>query len=501
MKNSLIALMIVFTSMTALGQTKPPNIIMIAVDDLNDWIGVYGGHPQVKTPNLDKFAKQSMVFRNASCPGPVCGPSRSALLSGFRPSTTGVYGNDHNLLDYAIPQTHATLPEYFSKNGYLTISSGKIFHKHNTANGVDHGQWAFDVWDDQKGGGKIIPEKYFSRNKGIVNGVKLENPLYAKGGGAEFSFGPTSGKKEETSDYKTAKWFEKKLQDNYDKPFFMSMGISKPHLPFHVPEEFFNMYGLDTLKMPEYKMDDLDDILDKNGKKAYEPEADFLWSKHYGVEKEVVRAYLAAITYADACIGVLLDALAKSKYADNTIVMIYGDHGWHLGEKLRYRKATLWRESTQLPFIFHVPGMTKMQDCNRNVNLLDIYPTLIDLCNLPKKQLDGKSFAPLLKDPTLKWTPTVTTSGKGEHSVISEKWHYIQGRNQVLQLYNLENDPMEWTNLIDKNTPETKAAIKELKAYIPVNDAPEVRNKGVKEKVGGEPDPTLKAKRILAKLE
>ena len=503
MKNSLIALMIVFTSMTALGQTKPPNIIMIVVDDLNDWVGVYGGHPQVKTPNIDKFAKQSMVFRNASCPGPVCGPSRSALLSGFRPSTTGVYGNDHNMLDYAIPQTHATLPEYFSRNGYLTISSGKVFHKHNTQNGVDHGQWAFDVWDDAKGGGKVIKEKYFSRNQGIVNGVKLENPLYAKGGGAEFSFGPTEGKTENTADYKTAKWFEQKLQDNYDKPFFMAMGISKPHLPFHVPEEFFNMYGLDTLKMPEYKMDDLDDILDKNGKIAFQPEADFLWSKHYGVEKEVVRAYLAAITYADACIGVLLDALAKSKYADNTIVMIYGDHGWHLGEKLRYRKATLWRESTQLPFIFHVPGMTKMQDCNRNVNLLDIYPTLIDLCNLPKKQLDGKSFAPLLKDPSLKWTPTVTTSGKGEHSVISEKWHYIQGRNQVLQLYNLENDPMEWTNLINKKTPETEAAIKELKAYIPVNDAPEVKRTGggEKEKVQGVPDPTLKEKRKLAKFE
>lgn len=503
MKNILIALMIAFTSMMALGQKKAPNIIMIAVDDLNDWVGVYGGHPQVKTPNIDKFAKQSMVFRNASCAGPVCGPSRSALLSGFRPSTTGVYGNNHNMLDYPIPQTHATLPEYFSKNGYLTISSGKIFHKHNTPNGVDHGHWAFDVWDDQRGGGKVIPEKFNSRNQGIVNGVKLENPLYAKGGGAEFSFGPVEAKKETTSDYKTAKWFEKKLQDNYDKPFFMSMGISKPHLPFTVPEEFFNMYGLDTLKMPEYKMDDLDDILDKNGKKAFEPEADFLWSKHYGVEKEVVRAYLAAISYADACIGVLLDALAKSKYADNTIVMIYGDHGWHLGEKLRYRKATLWRESTQLPFIFHVPGMTKLQDCNRNVNLLDIYPTLIDLCNLPKKQLDGKSFAPLLKNPKLKWTPTVTTSGMGEHSVISEKWHYIQGRNQVFQLYNLEDDPMEWTNLIDKKTPEVKAAIKDLKAYIPVNDAPEVKNrKGDSEKVGqGNPDPTLKAKRNLATLE
>jgi len=330
-------------AMSVFFQEKKPNIIMIAVDDLNDWVGVYGGHPQAKTPNLDKLAKSSMIFRNASCPGPVCGPSRSALLSGYRPSTTGVYGNDHNMLDYPIPQTHATLPEYFSKNGYITISSGKIFHKHNTPNGVDHGNWAFDVWDDQKGGGKIIKEKYFSRNKGIINGAAIENPLYQKGGGTEFAFGPTDGPKEATADYKTAKWFEAKLQDNYDKPFFMAVGISKPHLPFHVPQEFFDMYGLDTLKMPEYRMDDLDDIVDKNGKKVEEAQPDFLWAKHYGIEKDVARAYLAAVSYADACIGVVLDAVAKSKYADNTIIMVWGDHGWHLGEKLRFRKATLWR--------------------------------------------------------------------------------------------------------------------------------------------------------------
>lgn len=504
MKKKLFAIIAFLFAISIFSQDKRPNIIMIAVDDLNDWVGVYGGHPQAKTPNLDKLAKSSMIFRNASCPGPVCGPSRSALLSGYRPSTTGVYGNDHNLLDYPIPQTHATLPEYFSKNGYITISSGKIFHKHNTPNGVDHGNWAFDVWDDQKGGGKIIKEKYFSRNKGIINGKEIENPLYQKGGGTEFAFGPTDGPKEATADYKTAKWFEAKLQDNYEKPFFMAVGISKPHLPFHVPQEFFDMYGLDTLKMPEYRMDDLDDIVDQNGKKVEEAQPDFLWAKHYGIEKEVARAYLAAVSYADACIGVVLDAVAKSKYADNTIVMVWGDHGWHLGEKLRYRKATLWRESTQLPFIFHAPGMTKMQDCNRNVNLLDIYPTLIDLCKLPKKELDGKSFAPLLKNPNLKWGPTLTTAGEGNHSVISEKWHYINSKNSVEQLYNLENDPMEWTNLIHAKTSETEAAIKELRAYLPKNEVPEAKRKpGEKEKIKGEkgPDMTLKAKRVLSQLK
>ncbi len=505
MKKTLVTGLAMLSALSSFAQNQRPNIIMIAVDDLNDWIGPFGGNPQIKTPNLDKFAQKSMVFRNTSCAGPVSGPSRSALLSGFRPSTTGVYGNDHNMLDYPIPQTHATLPEYFTKNGYITISSGKIFHKHNTPNGVDHGHWAFDVWDDAKGSSKIIKEKYFSRNQGIINGVKIENPLYAKGGGSEFSFGPTEGGIEITADYKTAKWFEGKLQDEYQKPFFMSVGISKPHLPFHVPQEFFDMYNVDTLKLPEYRMDDLEDILDKDGKVAYEPQPDFLWCKHYGVEKEAVRAYMAAISYADACIGVVLDALAKSKFADNTIVMIYGDHGWHLGEKLRYRKATLWREATQLPFIFHTPDMNKKIDCTRNVNLLDIYPTLIDLCKLPKKQLDGKSFAPLLKNPTKKWTPALTTSAKNCHSVISEKWHYIR-TPKVEELYDIENDPMEYTNLITKKTPEILKAIKDLTKYIPVNDADEIKNRNAgaeKEKVDGkgQPDPTLKAKRDLSKLK
>lgn len=506
MNKTLITGLAMLSALSSFSQKQRPNIIMIAVDDLNDWIGPFGGNPQVITPNMDKLAKSSMVFRNASCAGPVSGPSRSALLSGFMPEKTGVYGNDQNMLNSKMVQSHATLPEYFTKNGYLTISKGKIFHKHNTANGVDHGNWAFDVWEQERGQAKINPDKYFSRNSGIINGIKIENAQYMKGGGAEFAFGPTLNGKETMLDYTTAKWFEQKLQDNFNKPFFMSVGISKPHLPFHVPQEYFDKYSLDTLKIADYQLDDLDDILDKDGNKAYKAEPDFLWCKQYGVEKEAARAYMACITFADECIGLILDALAKSKYADNTIVILYGDHGWHLGEKLRYRKATLWREATQLPFIVHTPGMNKKQECFRNVNLIDLYPTLIDLCKLPKKELDGKSFASLLKNPTKKWTPTITTSGQNEHSVMSEKWHYIYGRKGVEELYNIENDPMEWTNLIRKNTPEINSIIKKLKAFMPVNDINPLPNdtKGDtdKEKVNGQgdADTTLKATRNLNKL-
>ena len=492
--NLLTVLFLATTISLSAKEKQQPNILLIAVDDLNDWVGAFGGNPQMLTPHMDKLASKAMVFRNASCPGPVCGPSRSALLSGFMPYTTGLYGNSNNMLESKLVQENYTLPEYFSNNGYVTISKGKIFHKHSTSAGVDHGHWAFDIWEQEKGGGGIQEEKFYSRNKGIIDGKKLENPKYNKGGGSAFEFGPTKEGKEITKDYLTALWFEKKLQDDYDKPFFMSVGISKPHLPFVVPQEYFDMYSLDTIKVPEYRLDDLEDIVDPNGKKAFSPQEDFLWCEHYNIHKETVRAYMAACTYADECVGVVLDALAKSKYAENTIVVLWGDHGWHLGEKLRFRKATLWRESTQLPLIIQLPGMDKQQDCFRNVNLIDLYPTLIDLCGLPPKELDGKSIKPLLKNPNLKWEPTVTTRGRGSHSVMAEEWHYIKHNNGIEELYDLKNDPMEWNNLIRKQDKKAREALNYLIGYLPENDALEIP-KSEKDKSMKFLDTTIKNRR------
>ncbi|MCK4921642.1 MAG: sulfatase-like hydrolase/transferase [Bacteroidales bacterium] len=473
--NFFIVLFVLFCD-AIFAQEQKPNIVMIAVDDLNDWIGAYGGHPQVKTPNIDKLAGKSMLFRNAACPGPVCGPSRSALLSGYMPSTTGCYGNADYMLNSEIVQKNPTMPEYFSKHGYITMSKGKIFHKHDTPDGKDEGQWAYDVWEPATGGGGIQADKFYSRDQGIINGQVIENALYTERKGSPFEFGPTEKGMEAAKDYITAKWFETKLQDTYDKPFFMLVGISKPHLPFTVPEEFFDMYGLDSIKVPDYHLDDLDDIVDFNGNKMFSPHPDFLWASHYDIQKEVTRAYMAAVSFADSCVGVVLDALENSEYADNTIVMLWGDHGWHLGEKLKYRKASLWREAVQLPFIVHVPGMTNGVECTRTVNLIDMYPTLIDLCGLPQKILDGKSIKPLLEEPKTEWTPTLTTYGKGKHSVMSEKWHYIKHSTRGEELYDLENDPMEWTNLAYTNAPEIIQIIEELRAYIPTQEENDVEH-------------------------
>jgi len=488
-----------------------PNIILIAVDDLNDWVGAMGGNPQMLTPNMDKLAKQSVVFRNTSCAGPVCCPSRSALLSGFMPSKTGAYGNANNMLNSILVQENATLPEYFSKNGYVTISKGKIFHKHLTENGVDHGQWAFDEWELENGSSEIIKEKLYSRNEGIINGQVVTDAKYKVGGGTEFAWAPTKAPKEETKDYRTATWFENKLKQDYDKPFFMAVGISKPHLPWFVPQEYFDRYNIDTIKLPEYKLNDLDDILSKNNEKYASPSLDFQWVQQDTVLfKKAIQAYMASASYADDCVGVVLEALKKSKYAENTIVVLFGDHGWHLGEKLRFRKAELWKESTQTTFIVHVPGMTKQQLCFRNVNLMDIYPTLIDLCKLPKKDnIDGESLSPLLANTTLQWHPTVTTDGKGSHSVISEEWHYIyRGKKEIVEeLYNIKNDPMEWDNLANSTKKEILKVKEELHALLPKVDAVPLPSNGKNnandsEEGGkaGNVDLTLKAKRLLQKL-
>lgn len=435
------------------GAPRPPNVLFIAIDDLNDFVGAFGGHAQAKTPHLDGFAMDgAVVFQNAHCPGPVCGPSRSALLSGFMPHTTGVYGNSQNMLNASLVQEHATLPEWFSKHGYRSLSMGKIFHKHATAKGADHGHWAFDDFERTRGGSPVDREKVTSRDKNLINGKPGPPSDHTKGGGSEFAWGPTRGPKEETRDYQTAKWAAEQLGKKSEQPIFLAVGLSRPHLPFYVPQEFFDLYDPATTESNMIREDDLKDILTPSGKPKHRPSPDYLWLKQNGLIDECARAYLAACSYADACLGVIFEALKKSPHYDNTIVIVWGDHGWHLGEKLRYRKGSGWIESTRVPLMVRTPGMSKRQDCDRPVNLIDFYPTLIELCGLPGKKLDGRSFAPLLENPAQAWDhPTLTVFGEGNASVTDGRWQYLLYREGTEELYDLKADPMEWSNLMAGN--------------------------------------------------
>lgn len=451
-----------------------PNVLFVAIDDLNDWVGCMGGNPQVKTPNFDKFyANGGMVMYKAHSPATVCCPSRSALLTGVHAHKTGVYGNTNNLKYAPKAKNLVTMPEYFSANGYLSLTMGKIFHRHNyTDRKNDHGEWAFDEYYNTLGGmGPLSNER-------PVNGLpNLEDENPSSYHYTAFDWGPTKENDEtEMMDYKTAKWAADQFQNrDFEKPFFMAVGISKPHLTWYVPQKYFDMYPLDEIELPNTIPDDLEDIFDKFGVQAYQPQDTWRRVEKYGRHKEAVRAYLATITFVDDCLGVLLDGLADSKYADNTIVVLWGDHGWHLGEKQKYGKTQLWQESCRVPLMVKVPGITpNNKRCNGLVNLIDLYPTLIELCNLPANpKNDGRSFAELLSNPDMQWNfPTLTTNSFNEHRIYDGRYSYIYHESRgIEQLYDHQNDSMEWTNLAGKTEyAEIKQRMIEL---LPESNEPE----------------------------
>ncbi len=502
------AFILLFAVLTCSAQADDrPNVLFISVDDLNDWVGVLGGHPQVKTPNIDEFARRgSVVFQNAHCPAPICNASRAALLSGFMPSTTGVYNNLQNMRDAALIQQHATLPEYFSKHGYSSLSRGKIFHTHGTANGFDAGQWAFDQWVNVAANAPVNQEQITSRRRSLIHGQPGLPVQRTTSRGSDITWGPTIGGKEATSDYNTARWAAYQLLfQEHDKPFFLAVGLSRPHLPFHVPQEFFDLYDPQTFKAPEIREDDLSDILVKGtSRPKHKPNADYLWLKQNGLVDEAARAYAAACSYADACVGLILDALRHSPHSRNTIVVLWSDHGLHLGEKMKFGKATAWQRSTRVPLIIRLPGMTTRQDCSRAVNLVDLFPTPIELCQLPAKPvLDGRSLAPLLKDPTQEWNyPSLTVFGYGDASVQDERYHYIRYQDETEELYDLQTDPMEWTNLALRMTSEDKRARDRLAQSIPASFAAELPRGNVELRRNAvKADSTIKATRPLNRLK
>ncbi|QDV85202.1 sulfatase [Planctomycetes bacterium TBK1r] len=491
-----------------------PNVILITVDDLNDWIEPLGGHPNAKTPVINQFCKSAIVFRNAVCPAPVCGPSRSAFLSGFMPQHTGVYDNGTNMRDSPLVQENATLPEYFSRHGYYTLSTGKVFHSHRTPSGEDYGHWAFDnyfpdpLWDNPD------PTQVTDSQANKING-KAPAPLTFDGKTTKgMLWGPTQDPDfENTKDYSKVRWANQYLSGDepLQEPFFMAVGIYKPHVPWFVPQRFFDLHPLESVAAPYVNPSDLDDIKRANGQNVFKPMEDYQWVNSYGLERQAARAYLAAISEADLSLGILLDQLEKSKFADNTIVVIMGDHGWHLGEKLRYHKQTLWAEAVLTPLIVRTPAIksavaessaTGTTFCDNPVNLVDVFPTLIDLCGLEKKpNLDGSSFSGMLSDPAADTgSVAVTVSAKGT-SVLSKRWHYIENRSKghaellSQEIYDRENDPYEEKNLIDSSDPEVRAAIATIRRHAPHEFA-----KSVEVKRKGKPGPkqlddTIKRKR------
>ena len=421
----------------------PPNILMIAIDDLNHWVGHLGRNPQTKTPNIDRLAKMGVTFTKAYCTAPACNPSRASLMSGMRPSSTGCYTNAQNwrpgISEDKLMNTH------FVKNGYRVYGSGKIYH----GAGDRGGEWT----DYFPGGGQEPPRHPSAKDDG-VDGIK---------------FCPLDGTDEQMPDHGVIDYCIKRMNEPGDKPFFITAGLVKPHMPFSVPKKWFDMFPLESIQLPPWREDDLNDLPPAGVKMAGGDHAKILASGRW---KEAVQAYLATIAYCDFEIGRLLDAYEKSAQRDNTIVCLWSDHGWSLGEKSHWRKFALWEEPTRTVFVWKVPGVTTAGGaCGRPVDYSSVYPTLCALTGLPlPEHLEGRDISPLLKDPQSAWEhPAITTHGRLNHSVRTEGWRYIRYADGGGELYDEAADPLEYTNLASK--PEHAARKAELANLLPSTNA------------------------------
>ncbi|MFA5688727.1 MAG: sulfatase [Kiritimatiellales bacterium] len=456
-------------------QKISPNVLFIAIDDLNDWVGCFGGNPQAKTPNIDRLAASGIKFTNAYCDAPACGPSRAALLTGIRPNRSGVYLNNHkSWLRSEVLHAAVQLPKHFHDNGYYTAITGKIHHERwLELIGEDEG-WE-TAWPSRK---NVVPDSPWPRHPDGTPPPMRRGP---RDKFSDFDWYPLDCELEEMAEVKSASWIKEQLQIEYDRPFFIACGFQKPHVPWFVPRRFFDMHPLDQIQLPEIKFDDLDDVPEIAKRNAYCYSGLYEMLRDNGLEKEAVQAYLAATSYADYCVGLLLDALEDSAYKDNTIIVLWSDHGFHLGEKTRWSKYSLWNEATRCLLMWNAPGITKENmESTIPVNLSDMYPTLVELCGLPNpvQQFDGMSLVPFMKNPALKSEhPAMTAHHYKCYSLRNEEWRYTVYANGTEELYNEISDPLEWTNLA--RDPEYESVKNSLRKWLPQESAPALKKMNI----------------------
>ncbi|MDF7798596.1 sulfatase [Pontiellaceae bacterium B1224] len=462
----------------AKNKTEGMNVLFISVDDLNDWMGVLEGNPQAYTPNLDRLSKRGVYFLNAHCAAPVCTTSRQSLLSGLAPTTSGwVNSIPKSAEEYdEVLAGRKPLPTLFRDNGYTTMAAGKVYHK-----GVQ--DFDYPLWDE------TLSNNYGFDKSGAWYRNTHFNPFPPDGGAIyQANGGRVKGDtlcwaalekkdipKKGMPDEQIANWAIEQLSEKHDKPFFMAVGFLRPHNPYTAPKKYFDRYPLDSITIPVVPEDEFNDIPLYGKAMAY-------GTLPLGDHKEVldlsptywaelVRAYLACTTFVDDQIGRVLDALDKSKYADNTIIVLWSDHGQHLGEKRHWRKQALWEESTRVPLFFSYPGMTTKGELrDQPVSLLDIFPTLTELCGLPEQEIDGVSLVPMIKsEKAMRGAPVVTTRYNGNHTVRSKDWRYIRYRDGTEELYDHRKDPGEHTNLAAN--PEFADILKANRDYLLKNEA------------------------------
>ena len=481
-----------------------PNVLFIICDDLNDTIDGMGGHPQARTVSINRLMRKGVRFLNAQCNDPLCAPSRASLFSGLYPHTTGYLEFSH-WRENTVLKDCVSLMEHFKNNGYGVYCTGKLFHNEHedydnyteyryeanfgpfpwdgkdctpadwkegkavTENWKEHPQMLYMFknhesirthWEQTFGPLSNIPDWPADPEKGIAGykGWRLYNKPFRYVSEDDRGLMP---------DELYAKYSVEVLQRQHEKPFFLGVGFCRPHTPLYAPKKYFDMFPLESIQLPPYKKDDLEDCAEALKKfQPYGFERYELLIDAGGEEmwKRWVQAYLACVAFVDEQVGKVLDALEKSPYADNTIVIVTSDHGFHMGEKDYLFKDSVWEESCRIPLVVYAPGVSKPgSECDRPVSLIDLYPTLIDLCGLPTNPnkntngsaLDGYSIRPFLENPKDGcWAgPSVALSVIGgwgrtvNFTVRSRNWRYVLCENGEEELYEHSKDPHEWTNL------------------------------------------------------
>ena len=434
--------------------SNKPDVVFIIIDDLNDWIGVMEGHPQSKTPNLDALAKGGVLFTNAHCNAPQCGPSRTSLLQGLYPKSTGRYFNStrrpaffgdqpmQGITSPNPPENAVILQRHFKQNGYRVVSGGKVAHGNNTLKGQ--------------------VDEYLNRPQDVRGNFTDDKAnLWGEGG-------PHNHPDEQTGDYKVAQWAIEEWRKASEKPLLMTVGFYRPHRPFNAPKAYFEKFPLETIQLPPIGTDDLDDLpsygkaLARSNahKDLFKPRTVHEQILHLGGEKEwkyMVQSYLACINYVDTQIGLLLNELKENPRKRETVIVLTSDHGWNLGEKTHWCKAAIWRNTTRVPFMVVLPGVTKAGTRNNQpISHVDIYPSLCDFAGVPKPDhLEGRSILPLLKDPSATRDFAFLSYGPQNTAAQSDRYRYIRYEDGSEELYDHQKDPHEWTNLIGNKKYQT----------------------------------------------
>lgn len=452
----------VHTRTDAADKSTPPNIVMIAIDDLNDWVEPLGGHPDVKTPAMKALSRRGTTFTNAHCQAPLCNPSRTSLMTGKRPSSTGVYGLAPWIRDVPDLSTLVTMPQHFREHGYRTLIGGKIYHG---ANGRRRNrERECDVWGPNAGVGAKPKAKLIPPTPGG------NHPL--------MDWGTFPHRDEDKGDWLVASWAVEELEKMPDdKPFFLSVGFFLPHVPCYATQKWFDLYPDHSLTMPPILAGDRKDTPAASWFIHWDlPEPRTSWLKDNEQLRPLVRSYLACVSFVDSQVARVVEAVERSPFADNTIVVLWSDHGYHLGEKAISGKNSLWTRSTRVPLIIAGPGVPKNQKCSQPVELLDLYPTLSDLTGIPQaKGLEGISLAPQIADPqTHRERPAICTHNAGNHSACDQRWRYIRYADGSEELYDRQQDPQETENLLfgDSIRENHREVANRLAAWLPKSDKP-----------------------------